>query len=87
MRIEVGAWLQPKDEDNRDGTLSRVDHVVIKNKFLDRIYCTQICAGFELGRIKIMANDIDSWVIVNIKSWEVQSQQERVFADLLGVYL
>ena len=66
MRIEIGTWLQPQIEDMRDGTISRVDNIVVKNNMLDRVYCTNVCAGFELNKIKIMSKDIQNWVEVII---------------------
>jgi len=50
----------------QDGTLSRIDNIVIKNNMLDRIYCTDICAGHEIKKRKIMAGDIENWVVVNM---------------------
>lgn len=67
MRIQIGTWLQPKNENNRDGVFSRVDNIVFKNRFLYRIHCTNICAGFELGEIKIKARDIKNWEVIKVK--------------------
>lgn len=68
-RIEIGMFLQPKNEDNRDGTLSKIDNIVCKDNVLDRVYCSDICAGFVIGQRKIMAKDLDNdWVVVNMIS-------------------